>query len=104
MPPMGTLYLVRHGQASFGADDYDQLSDLGRRQSLRLGEYFAQKGVRFDGLIAGALRRHKQTMAAILEGMIAGVPLTAAEIRPKATSDSNNSSPQIHRAFTVISP
>jgi broad specificity phosphatase PhoE len=69
MPPMGTLYLVRHGQASFGADDYDQLSDLGRRQSLRLGEYFAQKGVRFDGLIAGTLRRHKQTMAAILEGM-----------------------------------
>ncbi|HEY0825877.1 MAG TPA: phosphoglycerate mutase family protein, partial [Ramlibacter sp.] len=66
---MGTLYLVRHGQASFGADDYDQLSDLGRRQSLRLGEYFAQKGVRFDGLIAGTLRRHKQTMAAILEGM-----------------------------------
>ncbi len=27
---MGHLYLVRHGQASFGADDYDQLSDLGR--------------------------------------------------------------------------
>ena len=66
---MGTLYLVRHGQASFGADDYDQLSDLGRRQSLRLGEYFAQKGIRFDGLIAGTLRRHKQTLAAILEGM-----------------------------------
>jgi broad specificity phosphatase PhoE len=66
---MGTLYLVRHGQASFGADDYDQLSDLGRRQSLRLGEYFARKGVRFDGLIAGTLRRHMQTLQAILEGM-----------------------------------
>ena len=26
---MGTLYLVRHGQASFGADDYDKLSELG---------------------------------------------------------------------------
>ena len=50
---MGTLYLVRHGQASFGADDYDQLSDLGRRQSVRLGEYFARKGIHFDGLIAG---------------------------------------------------
>lgn len=36
---MGTLYLVRHGQASFGADDYDQLSPLGQRQSVRLGEY-----------------------------------------------------------------
>jgi broad specificity phosphatase PhoE len=66
---MGTLYLVRHGQASFGADDYDQLSELGRQQSVRLGEYFARKGVRFDGLIAGTLRRHKQTLAGILEGM-----------------------------------
>ena len=66
---MGTLYLVRHGQASFGADDYDQLSDLGRRQSLRLGVYFARKGIRFDGLIAGTLRRHTQTLEAILEGM-----------------------------------
>ncbi|MEJ8836490.1 histidine phosphatase family protein [Ramlibacter sp. AN1133] len=66
---MGTLYLVRHGQASFGAADYDQLSELGQRQSRRLGEYFAQRGVHFDGLIAGTLRRHKQTLAGILEGM-----------------------------------
>ena len=66
---MGTLYLVRHGQASFGADDYDQLSELGRKQSLRLGEYFARKGIHFDGLIAGTLRRHTQTLEAILEGM-----------------------------------
>jgi broad specificity phosphatase PhoE len=66
---MGTLYLVRHGQASFGADDYDQLSALGHRQSVRLGEYFAQKDIHFDGLIAGTLRRHKQTLAGILLGM-----------------------------------
>ncbi len=66
---MGTLYLVRHGQASFGADDYDQLSDLGYRQSVRLGEYFAGRGIAFDGLIAGTLKRHKQTLAGILEGM-----------------------------------
>jgi broad specificity phosphatase PhoE len=45
MRPMGTLYLVRHGQASFGADDYDQLSELGRRQSVRLGEYLARQGL-----------------------------------------------------------
>jgi broad specificity phosphatase PhoE len=66
---MGTLYLVRHGQASFGADDYDQLSELGQRQSVRLGEYFAVRGIHFDGLIAGTLRRHKQTLAGILQGM-----------------------------------
>ncbi len=66
---MGTLYLVRHGQASFGADDYDQLSDLGRRQSVRLGQYFAGRGIRFDALLAGTLRRQRQTLAGILEGM-----------------------------------
>jgi broad specificity phosphatase PhoE len=66
---MGTLYLVRHGQASFGSDDYDRLSDLGHRQSVRLGEYFAHKGIHFDALIAGSLRRHKETLAGILAGM-----------------------------------
>jgi broad specificity phosphatase PhoE len=73
---MGNLYLVRHGQASFGADDYDQLSALGHRQSVRLGAYFAQQGLRFDGLITGTLKRHQQTLAGILEGMQqAGEPL-----------------------------
>ena len=50
---MGTLYMVRHGQASFGADDYDHLSDLGRKQSVRLGEWFAHKGVDFEGVMTG---------------------------------------------------
>jgi broad specificity phosphatase PhoE len=69
MPPMGTLYLVRHGQASFGADDYDQLSPLGQRQSLQLGRYWAERGVRFDAVITGTLRRHAQTWAGIAEGL-----------------------------------
>jgi broad specificity phosphatase PhoE len=54
---MGNLYLVRHGQASFGADDYDQLSARGHQQSVRLGAYFAQQGLRFDALITGTLKR-----------------------------------------------
>ena len=65
---MGTLYLVRHGQASFGAKDYDQLSALGQQQSVRLGEYFRQKGLTFDAVLTGTLRRHLQTYAAIREG------------------------------------
>ena len=66
---MGTLYLVRHGQASFGADDYDKLSDLGHRQSVRLGEYFAGKGVVFDAVVTGTLRRHAETFQGIAKGM-----------------------------------
>ncbi len=65
---MGTLYLVRHGQASFGADDYDQLSEMGQRQSRRLGEYWAERGVVFDAVITGTLKRHAQTWAGIAEG------------------------------------
>ncbi len=65
---MGTLYLVRHGQASFGAADYDQLSELGQRQSVRLGRYWAERGLRFDAVITGSLKRHAQTFAGIAEG------------------------------------
>jgi broad specificity phosphatase PhoE len=66
---MGTLYLVRHGQASFGADDYDNLSELGIKQSVRLGEYWRDKGLTFDAVVVGTLKRHAQTLAGILEGM-----------------------------------
>ena len=65
---MGTLYLVRHGQASFGAQDYDQLSELGQQQSARLGQYWRERGITFDAVLSGTLRRHAQTWAGIAEG------------------------------------
>jgi broad specificity phosphatase PhoE len=65
---MGNLYLVRHGQASFGAEDYDKLSELGVQQSIRLGEYFARKGLGFDAVLTGSLRRHAQTWSGIAQG------------------------------------
>ena len=65
---MGTLYIVRHGQASFGAEDYDQLSDLGVRQSQRLGEYLSSRGLTFENVITGSLKRHHQTWAGIAQG------------------------------------
>ena len=69
---MGKLYLVRHGQASFGAADYDTLSDIGRRQSLRLGEYWRSKGQTFDAVLVGTLKRQTQTLDGILEGLTGG--------------------------------
>lgn len=66
---MGTLYLVRHGQASFGADDYDQLSARGREQAVRLGEHWREHGLAFDAVITGTLRRHTQTLEGIAEGL-----------------------------------
>ena len=66
---MGTLYLVRHGQASFGAADYDQLSDLGQRQCERLGAWFKANGIAFDAVLSGTLKRHAQSLAAIEAGL-----------------------------------
>jgi broad specificity phosphatase PhoE len=66
---MAELVFVRHGQASFGADDYDKLSELGWRQSRWLGEYFAQRDAAFDLVLRGSLRRHAETLAGIGEGM-----------------------------------
>ena len=74
---MGHIYLIRHGQASLGAADYDQLSPLGQRQSERLGRYWAERGLHFDAVITGTLRRHAQTWAGIARG--AGLDLPPTE-------------------------
>jgi broad specificity phosphatase PhoE len=74
---MGSLYLVRHGQASFGAADYDQLSDLGQRQCERLGQWFRAHGRRFDVVLTGTLKRHAQSLAAIETGFGHALPSTA---------------------------
>jgi broad specificity phosphatase PhoE len=74
MRRMGTLYLVRHGQASFGAADYDQLSELGTRQCRALGRYFRERKVPFEGVVVGTLRRHAQSLAALAEGYEAELP------------------------------
>lgn len=66
---MGTLTFVRHGQASFGSENYDQLSVLGRQQSLRLGEYFRGRGKVFNTVMCGTLKRHLQTWQDIAKGM-----------------------------------
>jgi broad specificity phosphatase PhoE len=64
---MGQIYLVRHGQASFNADDYDQLSPLGAQQARRLGDWFARCGRRVDAVHLGTLRRHRQTAEHFIE-------------------------------------
>ncbi len=58
---MSTLYLIRHGQASFGAEDYDELSALGRQQARLLADYFLRAGICFDACWSGTLRRQLQT-------------------------------------------
>jgi broad specificity phosphatase PhoE len=58
---MGRLFLVRHAQASFLSQNYDQLSALGEMQARHLGEYWAQRKVAFDRVCIGPALRHRQT-------------------------------------------
>jgi broad specificity phosphatase PhoE len=56
---MGQILVVRHGQASFGADDYDVLSDLGEEQARVLGRALA--GLTPDLVVHGSLVRQRRT-------------------------------------------
>ncbi|MGA8256995.1 MAG: histidine phosphatase family protein [Nocardioides sp.] len=64
---MGQLLLVRHGQASFGAADYDVLSETGWAQGRALGEHLRLAGIRPTALVRGTMRRHRETLEAIAE-------------------------------------
>jgi broad specificity phosphatase PhoE len=66
---MAQIFLVRHGQASFGSENYDRLSDLGRQQARWLGEYFVARGVRFRRAVAGSLVRQQDTARELLGAM-----------------------------------
>jgi broad specificity phosphatase PhoE len=62
---MALIYFFRHGQAGT-RDDYDRLSPLGERQARELGGWIARQNLRFDSIIAGGLRRQRETAALAL--------------------------------------
>ncbi|WP_137926339.1 histidine phosphatase family protein [Cupriavidus sp. 2SB] len=92
---MATLFLVRHGQASFGAANYDCLSDVGRQQARWLGEYFKDRGVQFRRVVAGTLVRQQDTAYEILSGM--GVEGLAVESHAGLNEYDGES---LYRSFT----
>lgn len=65
---MGEILLVRHGQANSAATteaDYDRLSALGHEQAQWLGEWFDAHAYRFDHILSGTMRRHRETVAGL---------------------------------------
>jgi broad specificity phosphatase PhoE len=76
-PAVPTILLVRHGQASFGADDYDVLSETGWRQAEVLAAEHARRGLVFDLVVSGDLRRQRGTAE-----VLARAAGTAVEIDP----------------------
>jgi len=73
---MATIYLIRHGQASFGAANYDQLSPLGQLQASRTGQYLAQTGVKLDAAYSGDLWRQRETCQLACKELADAVPHT----------------------------
>lgn len=64
-----TVLAIRHGQASFGSVNYDQLSERGALQSQRLGSWLAHRMPRPQRILIGAMQRHRQTLDGILCGL-----------------------------------
>jgi broad specificity phosphatase PhoE len=60
---MSVVYLVRHAQASFLEQNYDNLSDLGEAQARLLGEYWVRHTIVFDRVFTGPCVRHKDTLS-----------------------------------------
>jgi broad specificity phosphatase PhoE len=58
---MTTIYLVRHGQASFGAESYDKLSSKGETQAQELGKYLKKLMKEEPYIVSGSMQRHQQT-------------------------------------------
>ena len=67
---MAELYLIRHAQASFGAENYDKLSELGHQQSEWLGQYLAQEKLEFDTIVRGDMVRHRETLEGLHRGLV----------------------------------
>ena len=95
---MSELFVVRHGQASFGAENYDQLSALGMQQSVWLGEYFKARHKTFGHVWRGSLVRHEQTAQGILSGL-------ASPIAPTVMPELNEFDFQtVARAYLNVQP
>lgn len=64
---MGHALLIRHGQASFGAEDYDKLSEVGEQQSRELGQWLKQTGQQPELIVVGSMQRHIRTAELCVE-------------------------------------
>jgi broad specificity phosphatase PhoE len=60
---MPSIVLIRHGQASFGAEDYDALSPGGHAQAEAVARELSRDGRPVERIVSGSLRRQRETAA-----------------------------------------
>lgn len=95
---MTEITLLRHGQASFGSANYDQLSELGQQQSIWLGEHLRQLHSSFDRIVIGSMQRHRQTAEGLLQGLFEGTSL-----QEKTTAGGERPELECHAGFNEYS-
>jgi broad specificity phosphatase PhoE len=63
---MSMIYMIRHGQASFGKEDYDKLSPLGTKQARILAQHLLDTGFSPDAVYSGTMARQMGTAQEVL--------------------------------------
>jgi len=74
-----TLYLIRHGQASAGTENYDRLSPLGAQQSKLLGQHMRDEKPLPAEIWSGSLLRQQQTAQHFIDGSGLSLPVRTDE-------------------------
>ena len=97
---MSVIYLIRHGQASFGTDNYDQLSAVGREQSAILGSYFAGLNEPIDRIYTGTLERQRETAQLVAAALAPNSPPVTVE----AAFDEYESESILHAFAASLTP
>jgi broad specificity phosphatase PhoE len=64
-----TILLIRHGQASYGTDDYDRLSDAGHAQAAAIAGELVRRRASIERVVHGSLRRQRETAAPTVEAL-----------------------------------
>jgi len=95
---LSNIYFVRHGQAGT-RDSYDSLSELGRRQSRLLGEYFVSQRIEFTTAFVGEMSRQQQTAEEV------GGAYERAGVRfPEINRDNGWDEFDLHRIYRELAP
>jgi broad specificity phosphatase PhoE len=100
---LSVLYLVRHGQAGT-RENYDSLSDLGRRQARLLGEHFAAQNLRFESAYSGSLARQRATAEEVRDAICGMMPGTMTGAMPEITVDRGWDEFDLAHVYTEMAP
>ena len=80
---MKTLIILRHADAanqSADVSDFERpLTELGREQARRQGQFLRQSGVKVERVIASAARRVQETAAALVENCANGLEVESVD-------------------------